>query len=327
VALIATAFLGSTLQARIESTEDINKDSYLKAIADRIVTSPGFPIDWGASGEVPSDFGLACSPSAGTYDLDMDKLSRLNSQNSNPLSYIEMANAAKLTNIAFAVTISQVMTINLEQTSNSIAGATTTFTFEASISINSKPADTSLHSYIIAHDYIESFNGTTTSGAGDLNVQLPTALAGDATLVVFARADFDDRITSYAVYNLADSAQEYSPRSTALSLSPINYMLHFNDSAVALQNGFVLSYSYQQPLAAIENSPCPIPKLLDKSPSILVVNSLAGGVYVQEWTSYPQIPLSAGSNFGGTERNVFSYLVTVDGVLYRLEISLGGLPH
>ena len=46
-ALIGTAFLGSTMQTRIASTQDINKDSYLKAIADHIVTNPGSPVDWG----------------------------------------------------------------------------------------------------------------------------------------------------------------------------------------------------------------------------------------------------------------------------------------
>jgi hypothetical protein len=318
--------LGSTLQARIEGTEDINKDSYLKAIADRIITSPGFPLDWGTRGEAPADFGLAYSPSAGTYDLDMDKISRLNRLNNNPLSYLEMGKAAKLTDIAFAVTVSQVMTINIEQIDNSTAGPTTHFNFKVSTSINSKPASTNLHGYIAAHDYTASFNSTTEAGTGSLSFPVPSTLTSDALLVVFARADFNDKITSYAVYNFASSVQEYSPSKSALALSPLNYKLHFNDSAsIMLQNGFVLSYSYQQPLSALENSPCTIPKLLDRSPSVLVVNGLDGGVYVQAWTVYPQIPLTAGSSFEGTERNVFGYMVTVDGVLYRLEVSLGGL--
>ena len=62
-ALIATAFLCSTMQTRINSTQDINKESYLKAIADHIITNPGTPLNWGSSSSVPADFGLAASPS------------------------------------------------------------------------------------------------------------------------------------------------------------------------------------------------------------------------------------------------------------------------
>ena len=58
-ALIGMAFLGSTMQTRIASTQDINKDSYLKAIADRIIMNPGSPSEWGSSSVSPIDFGLA----------------------------------------------------------------------------------------------------------------------------------------------------------------------------------------------------------------------------------------------------------------------------
>ena len=62
VALIATAFLCSTMQTGINSTQDINKDSYLQAIADHIITNPGAPANWGTGSGVPIDFGLAAAP-------------------------------------------------------------------------------------------------------------------------------------------------------------------------------------------------------------------------------------------------------------------------
>ena len=276
---------------------------------------------------MPTDLGLASSPSTATYVLDKDKFSRLNSLNNNSLSYIQMGNAAELTNIAFGVSVSQVMTVTMRQSSNSTVGATTYFHFIVSTSIDSKPANTNLHGYIVSHDYLGSFNETSEAGTGDLHFHLPSASTSDALLILFARASFDDRITSYAVYNFADSTQESTPSNTKLSLSPLNYTLHFNDSSsVTVQDVYALSYSYQQSIASIENSQCFIPNLLDRSPIILVAGGVDGGVQVQEWTAYPQIPLTCGSDFKGTEKNVFSYMVTVDGVLYKLELSLGGLP-
>jgi hypothetical protein len=55
----------------------------------------------------------------------------------------------------------------------------------------------------------------------------------------------------------------------------------------------------------------------------MVICGLNNGTYFQEWTAYPQIPLRAGSNFEGSEQNIFSYVVTINDVLYRLDVSLG----
>jgi len=81
VALLATASLVGTMQTKINSLQDLNKDDYLRTIAEHIVTSYGTPVDWGSSSVVPSAFGLSDSDSSHLYELDIDKISRLNSQN------------------------------------------------------------------------------------------------------------------------------------------------------------------------------------------------------------------------------------------------------
>ena len=214
VALIATAFLCSTMQVSINSTQDINKESYLKAIADRIITNPGTPLNWGSSSGVPADFGLAASPSTIPYELDIDKISRLNDLNNYSLSYFAMANAAKLNNIALGITVSQVMSINIEQSSNSTIGSEESFTFAISTSIDSEPTSASLHCYVVANNYLSDItNSTSNIGVGYVTVEIPSAATDNAMLIVFARASFDDRITSYAIYNFLNSTQE-SPRAT-----------------------------------------------------------------------------------------------------------------
>ena len=329
VALIAIAFLGSTMQTRIESTQDINKDAYLIAIADHIVTNPGAPADWGTNSALPVDFGLAQSQSTSPYALDMDKISRLNSLNTYSLSYINLEQTAKLNNIALGIRVSQLLSVDVVQTSNSTVGSDTSFTFTVSTIIDSKPTSANLHCYAVADNYLAGVNGTVPdTGVGEITAQIPTALTDNALLIVFARASIDDRVTSYAIYNFASSTQESTPTSTTMDLSPNGYVLNVNSDlhGLTIQNSHLLSYSHQQSLLPFDNSKTPIPKLIDKSPMVMVVSGVNGAESIQEWTAYPQVPLSAGSSFAGSEQNVFSYVVTIEGVLYRLDLSLGDPP-
>lgn len=278
---------------------------------------------------MPNDFGLAAASSTGAYELDLDQVSRLNQLNNHSLTYLDISNAAKLSNIALGITLTQLMTLSVEQTSNHTVGGDTSFTFKVSASIDSKPTRANLQGYVVAEGYQNNATGVVAeSGVGYLILQMPTSTVADALLVVFARASFDERVTSYAVYDFASSTQQSSPSSTVLELSPLDYTLSFNEGpGIAVQEAYVFSYSYQQQITAIGNSQLSIPKLIDKSPLVLVVCGLDGADYFSEWTVYPQIPLTTGASFEGSEQNPYSYMVTVNGVLYRLELSLGDVPH
>jgi hypothetical protein len=329
-ALIATAFLCSTMQVRIDNTQNINEQSYLQAIADHIVTSPGAPSDWGTNSSIPADFGLAASPSSISYELDVDKVTRLNSLNNYSISYSNMEQTTKLNNIALGIAVSQVMDVNVEQSSNYTSDNTVYFTLSISTSIDSEPVSASLNCYVVTDSYLGNVTSSTSNvGSGLVSVQVPNGEADNAMVIVFARASFDDRVTSYAVYNLSNSTQEtVPPNNDFLTLSPLNHELSFttNSSGLTIQNGYVFSYAYQQNLPyTIGAAQCPIPNLVDKSPLILVVTGIDNGTCFQEWVSYPQVPFKAGSDFTGSQQNVFSYTVTINGVLYKLEISLGGI--
>ncbi len=327
VALIATAFLCSTMQTSINSTQDINKESYLQAIADHIITNPGAPINWGTSSSVPADFGLAAGSSTIPFELDIDKITRLNNLNNYSLSYVDMENAAKLNNIALGITVSQVMSINIEQTSNSTIDNNVSFTFAILTSIDSEPTSASLNCYVVANNYLSNVTDSTSGiGVGYVTVQIPSAETGDAMLIVFARASFDDRITSYAIYNFLNSTQESAPSNDILTLTPLNYTLSFttNSTDLTIQNGYIFSYTYQQNLTPVQGTTqYLIPTIIDKSPFVMVLCGFSNGAYFQEWTSYPQVPLKAGSSFEDSEQNVFSYIVTINGALYKVDVSFG----
>jgi hypothetical protein len=59
---------------------------------------------------------------------------------------------------------------------------------------------------------------------------------------------------------------------------------------------------------------------------VLVVCGTSDGEMFAEWTSYPQVPLSAGANFAVSEQNVLCYTVTINGALYKVQVTLGDLP-
>ncbi len=325
--MIATAFLGVTLQARITDTGDANKDSYLKALADHLVAYPGSPSDWGTETASPSDFGLAAYPSAGSYQLDINKIGRLSRQNTNMLSYVDLLTSAKLNNMALGIAVRQIMDLNLTESSRYTADGETFIQLTVATSINSKPTPAVLNCYVVADNYLYNASALIAeSGSYSLTIHVPTGLADEAYAMAFARAAFDERMTSFAIYNIADAVQETSPASTDLSLSPQNYRLSFNEPlGVSVENVYAFTYSYASNITALGDSNCAIPRIVDSSPIVLVACGQNGPQYLQEWTSYPQIPLDAGSTFTNSERNVFSYIVTVEGVLYRVEVSLGDI--
>ena len=241
-----------------------------------------------------------------------------------------MARAAKLNGIAFGISASQMMSIVIEPLSNSTLGEETSFSFTVLTNVGSQPVSASLSCYAVDDSYIGNLKGTTSSiGIGAIAVQIPTVQIDNAMLVVFARASFDERETSYAIYNFAEQTQQSAPSNSVLALTPLNHQLSFetNSSDLTVQNGYIFSFSYQQSLADLHGtSTCTIPTLVDPSPLVIVVCGQNSGVGLQQWVSYPQFPFSAGSSFTGTEQTVFTYTVTVNGVLYNLQVSLGSVP-
>jgi hypothetical protein len=321
VALIATAFIGSSMVTRIDNTADANKNVYLQALADHLVISCGSPSSWGTSSSLPQDFGLAAQDSQNPYELDIDKVCRLNT-----LSYPELSKSAKLSNIALGIKITQILTIDIKQPQSQVVGGNVSYTFEVSTNVNHKASNANLHCYVVSEGFLISLNQTTqNSGEGSVTFQIPQDKTDSAMLFVFARANFDERLTSYAIYDFATQTQQSIPSNKALNLTPNNYTLTAtsNSTGTTVQKAYLFSYSNQANLTKTSNTQFEIPKIVDKSPFVLVACGANGASYFQDWTAYPQIPLNAGSNFSGSEKNVFSYLVSIKGALYKLDVSLG----
>jgi hypothetical protein len=317
------------MQTQINSVQDLNEQAYLQAIADHIVTSVGSPVEWGANAEPPTAFGLAQSGSTAAYALDVDKLSRLSSENLYALSYLDMSKSARLTNLAFSVSLSQMLNVDVALSGNSSAGDYVTYTFTVSVSHDAEGVEATLKGYLVAPDFVgEISNSTSASGVGYLTLQVPTTSSGAALLVVFARASFDERVTAYSAYLFGHLAAEPQPNHTFLRQSPINYSLAVskNYPTVALSRSVALSYSYASNLTSASDASYVIPAFLDKSPIVLVTTGTNGTETFAEWTSYPQLPKDVGADFSNSEQNLFVYTVTVKGALYKLTLCFGGAP-
>jgi hypothetical protein len=326
VAIIATAFLAGAMTQQISGMQNVYKEDYLRNIANHIVEGCGSPVDWGSGSGAPSEFGLA--KAACVCEVDPDKVTRLNSQNGYALSYFDAFQAAKLNNIAFGVSVTQMLQVNVELSGSVSNGTATAYTFEVSVNQDSGPASASLHCYVLASGYLcDVYTVASSLGVCSVQAALPNSAGGPGLLVAFARATFDDRLTACAVYPFAHMSVAPEPNGTFLHLSPLNGTLTTNASypEVSVDRVYALTYTYQANVTSAAAGNYTMPVFTDTSPVVYVAQGSSGIAAFNEWAAYPQVPLDFGADFSNSETHAFVYPVTIDGVLYKLTLRLGGL--
>jgi hypothetical protein len=326
-ALISTAFMATTMQERIENTAAINKLSYLNAISDKIISTPGSPTNWGNSNFTPRDFGLSTEIRTNNNEIDPNKINKLSS---NAISYYELEESTHLYDLALGIQIKQILTIEINQISNNTINNVTNYLFTVRTTINSRPISAILHAYPIANNEVpQSTNITSETGLCTLTTQIPETEISNAIIVIFARATFDERITSFTVYNFNQSNQEFTPNGNIITInSPIDNQINWvsNTTSITIQKGKVYSFDYTKNITILQGTnQYTIPKIIEPSPKIIVLQGNINGTFFQEWTSDPAI-FSIGSDFKSTEKNLFPYIVLIGKNLYKIEISFGDIP-
>ena len=329
VVIIATAFLAGTMQTQINSMQTLNKPDFLRALSDRIVSGCGSLENWGSSGGVPLSFGLSEVNCQGLNEIDADKICRLNSQNDFALSYTDALKASSLSNVAFGVSISQMLQIEVTFSGSSISEDFTSYSFQISVNQGSAPVMADLHCYVLTSDFENNVTSSTdSSGNGYVSAEIPNSASGPGMLVVFARASFDDRVTAYTVFPFATATSSPEPNLTFLDLSPLNYELNVTakNPSTFLTGAYAFSFSYQSNLTSnSEESTYLIPQLVDSSPIVLVVSGVCELANFNEWVAYPQVPMNFGADLSNSESNVFVYPVTINGCLYELTMRFGSV--
>jgi hypothetical protein len=330
IAVISTVYIVGTMQTQIESTQNLNQESYLRGIADHIVTGYGIPLNWGTTIAIPTNLGLSLYSSDNLYELEIDKITRLNDQNQYALSYIEALTGAKISNIAFGLSLSQMLSIDVTLSSNNTIGDVTEYTFQVAVSQEAGPVKANLHCYALATDFTTDVNNvTSSSGNGSITIEVPNSSTGPALLIVFAQTSLDERLCAYTVYSFAHLSDSSEPNGTFLNLSPLNNTLNlqFNYTGEAIEKAYAFSYDYSTNLTSTSNTTFSIPDFVDNSPIIIAVQGLNNTVNFIEWVSYPQIPLTFGGSFSNSSAHVFVYTVTIDKVLYRLTLRFGDVVN
>ncbi len=328
VVLISTVLSSGILTSHINSLQGLNQEEYFQAISQYIVSSTGTPVDWGSNATtIPVAFGLAKSDSLYANELDIDKVCRLNTQNAFALTYLETLSAARLKDIALGISISQLIDISISPISNFTSENSTNYNFKVYTTMDGAPVQTSLHYYVVAKDFLyDASNLTSNDGTSQIEVQIPNASSGNASLIIFARANYDTRITAYGAYSFGLISPEPTPNETSVEMSPLNYTLSTTPIGLntTLDKCYALSYEYCFNLSSTSSTTYQIPRILDNSPIVLVVSGSSNQGNFTEWTSYPQIPFKAGADFKNSESYSFSYIVTVKNTLYKLTLSFGG---
>jgi hypothetical protein len=329
VAVVVVSMAATTMvvEPHLNSIQDLNEEEYLQKIVEYTLVSSGTPFNWGQNQSItPEAFGLAKEGSVG-YELDVDKVSRLNSQNTFSLSYLEMLEALRLEDVALKYSFSQIMDVSISLNSNVTAGNSTTYVFDISVCRDQAPVASSLRCYVVANNFLNyTSSSTSSSGQGTVEMEIPNEHNGTALLIVFARVPYDSRVTAQAVYAFGHLSAEPSPNNTFLALSPLNNSLQVdpNVSGVSLGTAYELSYGYESALTSTSNETYNIPSFLDSSPKVLAVTGWNGSTFFIEWTTYPQVPLEMGANFEDAECFSFNYVVIIDETLYRLNVQCGG---
>jgi hypothetical protein len=324
VAIIVTASFASAMQTNIESFQGVNDQNYLKTAAEQIVQTAGSPGNWGSTGNVPDSFGLA-KVGGQAYELDCDKICRLSSHCTNALTYKDVSDSARLYNLAFALSIAPMLTITLQPTGNTTNDAETIYNFQISVTANQNPTAATIQSYIISQNQVANVSTAASSlDQANISFQLPSSDAGPILLIVFAKADMDERLTGYQTYSFTHPSGEQPQNQQYLSLSPLvnKLTVQVNQPDTTVSKVYALSFGHQSQLTQTSGSYA-IPQYLDKSPIVLAVTGTSQTVGFVEYTSYPTVPLHFGSEFDNTGQNAFVYTVIVNDVFYKLTVTLG----
>jgi hypothetical protein len=333
--LSAMATTSKLLYPQINNTIDEALAERYREISKYLLLNEGSPSNWGQNSQIiPEDFGLAKTGSENPYELDVDKVTRLNSENLYAISYAKIFTALKLSDASFRIEIKPIFDVVINLTATFVGVNGTTYQFEIVTKKSGIPIQSELKCYVIAENYLKANDCYTSDGGSTVNVTIPDNINGPAVLVALAKAVCDSDIASYGVYAFAHNSANPKPEGTFLKLSPLNYTLKasFIHSEINLSKAYALSLNYYSILehASDDNQSVTfsLPRFLDSSSTIIILTGWNSTDFFVEWTAYPQIPLQTGANFASSEAlsNVaaYDYIITINSVLYKCTVWLGG---
>jgi len=330
----AMAITAMTLSPRFNELSHKNDVERYQQLTKYILLNTGTPTDWGSMQElVPSSFGLASVNSSHSYQLDVDKVSRLNEDNAYSITYLQLLESFGVRDVALRIEVDTLFDLSTSLISSSSGGNETTYNFEVLTEKSGLPVSAKLSCYVVSKNYVNQvLSSTSSSGNGSVSVTIPNSENGTALLVSFAKAE--PRMVAFDVYPFSHNSSTPEPNGTFMRLSPLNYILNvsflYSTEEVLMAQAF--TYGYNSELTQIsgnnQTAEYSFPHLLDSSPMMLVLTGSNGSSSFAEWVAYPQLPVAMGSDLSdlGTASKIVSltYIVTVNSALYKCTIKFVG---
>lgn len=324
-AMVATA---KVAESQLGSLSDPDLEDQFRGFTEYILLNPGDPSDWGTMRTgFPDSFGLALETSL-PYQLDPDKVTRLNEDNAFSINYTQLVTALGTKDMTVNIEIRPLLDISISHASTDVGESETVYTFQTAVTKQGTPTPSFMKGYLILGTHIDEWQSSTdSSGTALINGSIPNSLNGTAQLLVFAEAKCHPNILSFNTYCFGHNSEDPEPDATFLKLNPLDQVLNVSKeySSVEISNAYVFTYNYCFNLTesgtAGQSVEYAIPQLVEASPMILVVNGYNASSSFIESTAYPQLPLQIGADFGNSTArgNIVSlrYIVNIGSVLYE----------
>ena len=328
--LAAMANTSNILRPSMDETLHQNDSERFFQLAQHLLLSMGTPTNWGSLKEtIPTSLGFADSAASLPYQLDIDKVTRLNSLNTFSLTYSQLWQSLGVDDVSFRVEVKTLFNITTTLTSTTAGVNETTYMFDLYAHKSGAPALASLNSYVVVRDYVNSVaSETAVNGHSSISVAIPNSMSGTALLVTFAKAESNPQIVAFNVYAFSHNSSEPLPNRTFTQLNPLNHILNitFTHPSEEIRKTLVLTHNYNFSLSEkssnAQSTEYDIPRLLDSSVMILVITGFNGSSSFAEWVSYPQVPLAVGADFDNAETGAktvaFSHIVAINFALYEV---------
>lgn len=334
--LAAMASTASTLRPSLSELSHRNDAERFQQLAQHVLLAAGSPRNWGSlSHVVPDGFGLSDTDPFLPYQLDIDKVSRLNGENAFSLTYTQLLQSLGVEDVTFRIEIRTLFNLSTNLISSVIGANETTYQFEVAATKAGSPVPAYLRGYVVVKDYVESFVSSTSSfGEASIAIAIPNSVNGTALLLTLAKGKNVPLMVAFDVYAFGHNSPTPWPNRTFASLNPLNHVLNatFTYPSEEVLGALVFTYNYNFSLVekgkGTQTVEYDIPRLLDSSPMLLVITGLNGSSSFAEWSSYPQVPLVIGANFdasdGGAKIVSLSHIVTINSAMYEVATKWGG---
>jgi len=332
--IVGTTKLMTPYLTDLAHRDDIDRFQFL---ASHLLLATGTPTNWGQLvSTTPSSLGLAKRDSLQPYELDIDKVTRLNNENIYSLDYSELWQALGVKDASFQIEIKPLFQLSIELVSNSTQGSQRVYQFEIAARKSGVPLSTNLNSYVIVKDFVnETASSTSSDGIGTIKIGIPDSLSGTALFLVFAQATVNPQMGSVGVYSFGHNSQSPLPNGTFTRLSPLDFILKasLNYATLEVSKAQVFTFNHNFSLSVktqgAQTIEYNIPRLLDTSLMVTVLTGVNGSTSFAEFVSYPQVPLQIGADFSesttGSRVAVYRYTATINSALYEVVTKWGGL--